>query len=103
MIWRTILLSMAAVLLCSCATARTGPDFAATSQSVGPPKAGNARIVLMREKAYAGVIDSGWTITLDGEPIGELKTGTFLYRDRPAGPHQLLVDQFPGVTRHDFA
>jgi hypothetical protein len=37
--------------------------------------------------------------------MGELKTGTFLYRDRPAGRHQLSVEEtgFPGVTRKDIS
>jgi hypothetical protein len=37
--------------------------------------------------------------------MGDLKTGTFLYLDRPTGSHQLSVDEsgFPGVTRKDVS
>jgi hypothetical protein len=68
-----------------------------------PPKAGYGRIVVFREKAYAGLIEQGWDIKLDGEPMNELKTGTFAYMDRPPGHHQLLSTEamFPGVTKRD--
>jgi hypothetical protein len=37
--------------------------------------------------------------------MGELKTGTYVYADRPAGRHQLSSAEafFPGVTQRDFA
>ncbi len=106
MIWRSVILGAAAALVVGCAApTREGAEFSAISQNIGPPKSGNARIVVMREKAYAGLVDHGWPVALDGQSMGELKTGTYLYLDRPAGPHQLSVDEwgFPGVTRHDFA
>ena len=33
-----------------------------------------------------------------------LKTGTYVYADRPSGPHQLTATEaaFPGVTRRDI-
>jgi hypothetical protein len=44
-------------------------------------------------------------IMLDGALMGELKTGTFLYVDRPIGKHQFSVEVsgFPGVTQHEFS
>jgi hypothetical protein len=36
-----------------------------------------------------GIGDTGWEIHVDGAPIGALKTGTFVYRDLPAGRRQL--------------
>jgi hypothetical protein len=73
-------------------------------QKVGPPKAGQARIVLLREKGYAGIADQGWDVKLDGGPLTDLKTGTYVYADRPAGRHQLSasLNLFPGVTQYDL-
>lgn len=64
-----------------------------------------ARIVVVRrEKGFFALGDSAFPIKLDGEPLGELATGSFAYLDRPAGPHQLSTDLWGwlGVTRHDF-
>ncbi len=42
---------------------------------------------------------------LDGEPIGKVIVGTYVYADRPAGRHQLVASEllFPGETKCDFA
>jgi hypothetical protein len=74
------------------------------SQKVGPPKAGQARIVVFREKAYGGLFDQGWDVKLNNEQLSELKTGTYVYADRPAGRHQLTstAPLFPGMTQHDI-
>jgi hypothetical protein len=99
------LLWVAAAVLLGCAPTREGAQFTAISQTVGPPKAGQSRIVVLRDKGFAGLIDYGYAVTLDGQPMGELKTGTFLYADAPAGRHELGVKvfSFPGETRHQFA
>lgn len=99
------MLAVAAAALSGCVTAREGVDYASMVQSAGAPKAGQGRIVVLREAGYGGLGDYGYAVTLDGAPMGELKTGTFLYLDRPAGRHQLSVEvtAFPGVTRHDFS
>jgi hypothetical protein len=92
---------LAAVLL-GCAT-QSGPPLSSLATLGAPPK-GIARIVVVRpEKGYFG-IDHAFPVKLDGEPLGELMTGTFAYLDRPAGPHQLSAEIWgsPGVTRHDF-
>jgi Protein of unknown function (DUF2846) len=72
----------------------------------GPPK-GMARIVVVRqEKGYKLMLgDRSFPVKLDGEPLGELATGTFAYLDRPEGSHQLSAEFWdsPGVTRRDFA
>jgi hypothetical protein len=93
---------IATTLLFGCA--RDGLDFASVSQTSGGPKNGQGRIVVLLEKGYGGVLDFGYPVSLDGEPMGELKTGTFLYRDRPAGRHELSVNQwdFPGVTKQEI-
>jgi hypothetical protein len=103
--WRVLVLSVVTAALSGCVTAREGVDFASVSRTAGGPKAGQGRIVVLREAGYAGLIDYGYAVTLDGEPMGELKTGTFLYLDRSAGRHQLSVDEsgFPGVTRNDIS
>jgi hypothetical protein len=91
-----------AALLVGCAT-QSGPPLSSLATLGGPPR-GMARIVVARrEKGYFG-IDHAFPVKLDGEPLGELMTGTFAYLDRPAGPHQLSSELWgsPGVTRHDF-
>jgi hypothetical protein len=102
--WRVAALSIVAVMMAGCATERNGVDFSAMTQKVGPPKAGQARIVVFREKAYGGIFDQGWDVKLDGEPMTDLKTGTYVYADRPAGRHQLTSTMalFPGVTQRDI-
>jgi hypothetical protein len=106
MLLRGLMLLMAAALLSGCeTTARSGLDYSETLRKVGPPKAGQARIVVLREKGYGGLADAGWGFSLDGTPFNDLKTGTYVYADRPAGPHQFVAEEagFPGVTRIDFS
>jgi hypothetical protein len=104
MLWRIAVLSIVAVIVSGCITARSGADFASMSQRAGPTKPGQARIVVFREQAYGGLFDQGWDVKLDGQPMGDLKTGTYVYADRPAGRHQLVseITGFPGVTRQDI-
>jgi hypothetical protein len=101
---RKVFALVATAVLFGCAAGRDGLDFASVSRTSGGPKNGQGRIVVLLQKGYGGLLDYGYPVSLDGEPMGELKTGTFLYRDRPAGRHELSVDQwdFPGVTRHDI-
>lgn len=100
---RWVLLSVIAIALAGCVTAG-GADYASLSQKIGAPKAGQARIVVFREKAFRGSLDGGYDIKLDGEPMKPLRTGTYFYVDRPAGKHQMTCDviMFPGTTRFDF-
>lgn len=105
MFWRGLVLAVAAVLLCGCETERNGLDYSGMMQKVGPPRAGQSRIVVLREKGYAGLTDPGWDIKLDGGPLTDLKTGTYVYTDRPAGEHQLSATAalFPGVSQRDIS
>lgn len=81
---------VAVALVAGCAgPTRTGASFDAVTKTLRAPKAGYARIIVLRDKAFPGLFDTGWMVHLDGAPMGDLKTGTFVYRDRPAGPHQL--------------
>lgn len=102
---RVTLLLLAAAVLFGCAPTRDGAQFASVTRTLGPPKAGHARIVVLRDKGFAGLVDYGYSVTLDNQPVGELKTGTFLYADAPTGRHELGVKvfSFPGDTRHEFA
>ena len=105
MIWRGVALLTIAALLTSCVTERTGADYARLIQKVGPPRPGQSRIVVLREKAYSGLADPGWDVKLDGVPMSDLKTGTYAYADRPAGQHQLsaTASLFPGVGQRDMS
>ncbi len=103
MLWRSIALLVTAVLLSGCVTERAGFDYAAVSQKIGAPKAGQSRIVVIQEKTSslgATVCD----IMLDGSPVGKLRLGTYVYADRPAGRHLLLATEvmFPGESKRDF-
>jgi hypothetical protein len=94
--------ALAAVLI-GCAT-QGGPPLSSLT-TLGAPPTGMARIVVVRqEKGYFGIGDRAFPIKLDGEPLGELMTGTVAYLDRPGGSHQLSAEFWdsPGVTRHDF-
>ena len=102
---RGVALVLGALLLCSCQTTeRTGLDYAAMTQRVGPPKAGQARIVMLREKTLS-IVDADSRFELDGVPIQGLKTGTYVYSDRPAGQHRFTASEggFPGTTEIDIA
>lgn len=102
--WRFAVLSVVAVVISGCVTTQNGADFTSLSQKIGPTKPGQARIVVFRERSM-GLIDPGWDVKLDGQLMGDLKAGTYVYADRPAGRHQLSseVAGFPGVTRQDIS
>ena len=88
--WRGSLVLAAVAVMAGCAgPTRTGATLDAVNKTAGAPKAGHARIVVMRPKAFGGIFDTGWEVRLDDSPMGDLKTGTFVYRDRPAGRHEL--------------
>jgi len=91
-------------MLTGCVTG-SGADYASLSQKIGAPKAGQARVVVFREKAFRGSLDGGYDIKLDGEQMKPLRTGTYFYADRPAGKHQMTCDvmMFPGTSRFDIA
>ena len=86
MYWRGVS-SLAAVPLLGCASERTGADYAAMTQKVGPPIAGQARIVVLREKGFSGIGDLGWDVKLDGGPLSDPNSGT----DRPANVHEIAA------------
>ena len=64
---------------------RTGAKL----DAIPPLKPGLSRIFVLRDRAYGGIFDTGWQAYLDEAPMGDLKTGTFVYLDRPPGSHRL--------------
>jgi Protein of unknown function (DUF2846) len=105
MFWRGVFVLLVAALLSGCETERNGLDYSGMMQKIGPPRAGHSRIVVLREKGYAGITDPGWDVRLDGGPMADLKTGTYVYVDRPAGQHQISATaaMFPGVSQRDIS
>ncbi len=102
---RWVIVLIAAAALAGCASGRDGAEFASITQTLGAPKSGQARIVVMREKGFTGLVDSGYAVTIDNRPMGgELKTGTFIYVDAAAGRHELGAKAFafPGDTRREL-
>jgi hypothetical protein len=103
--FRNLWVVVAAALLFGCTGTREGLDFGAVSQMNGTPKKGQGRLVLVRETQVTGSMDGGYPVSLDGQPMGDLKTGTFLVRDIPAGRHELKVSSwaFPGETKQEVS
>jgi hypothetical protein len=100
--WRVGAWCVLAVLISGCVTDSGGPDFASMTQRVGAPRAGQARIVLLRESSIKlGSFD----VKLDGTPLTGLKSGTYVYADIAAGTHRLSADEimFPGTTQQEIA
>ena len=90
MFWRSVSVLLFAVVLGGCETERNGLDYSAMTQKIGPPAAGRSRIVVLREKGYGGITDPGWDVKLDGGPMADLKTGTYVYARSSCGPAPAL-------------
>lgn len=99
--WRGLLLSIVAVLLSGCVTARTGFDYSAIMRKVGPPPPGQARLVMLSEQRSANSVHC--ELMVDGVATSKLTPGTYVYADRPAGRHQIVATEalFAGETRQD--
>jgi hypothetical protein len=98
LLWRLLLTSLVA----GCA-GQSGPALDSLT-TMAAPASGTARIVVMRtEKGFFGIGDRSFGIKLDGESMGDLMTGTFVWADRPAGRHQVTADlwDIQGVTRYE--
>jgi hypothetical protein len=99
MLWRLALM----LLLAGCTAGQSGPALESLT-TMAAPAGGTARIVVLRpENGFFGAGDRSFGIKLDGEAMGDLMTGTFVFADRPAGQHQVAADlwDFPGVSRYD--
>jgi hypothetical protein len=104
---RSVGLLSVVVCLSACAGTRTGADYAAVAQKVGPPRPGQSRIVVLEPKP-SGALGLSYTVCevqLDGSSIGRLKPGTYVYADRPAGRHHLLATEalFPDDSRLELS
>src|SRR5512139_3609644 len=84
------------LLVAACGTARTGATFNELNRKSGGPGS-KARVVIVRDKDLL-MLNGGWQVYLDGAAMGDLKTGTFVYRDILPGSHALMFS-VPG----DFA
>jgi hypothetical protein len=105
MLGRGIALVASALLLSGCMTAKVGTDYAAISQKIGPPKAGQSRVVvLQRKRDGLSMSLCACEVRVDGSPMGKVLVGTYAYADLPAGTHQLTATElmFPGESRRDF-
>lgn len=94
-----------ALLLSGCVSDSVGTDYAAIAQKVGPPRPGQSRIVVLQEqRKNLSMALCACDMKLDGNPIGKVTYGTYVFADRPAGQHQLVAGEvlFPGETRYDF-
>jgi Protein of unknown function (DUF2846) len=83
--WRLPVALTVAAAVAGCAPMRTG----ATLDAIAPLKPGLARVFVLRDRAFGDIFDTGWQAYLDETPMGNLKTGMFVYLDRPPGPHRL--------------
>jgi hypothetical protein len=105
MLSRGVALWAGAILLSGCVSDGVGTDYAAVVQKVGPPRAGQSRIVVFQEKRKGlSVAICACDMKLDGNPIGQVAAGTYVYADRAAGRHELVAGEtlFPGETKRDF-
>lgn len=105
MLRRAALLLAVGVMLVGCVTNQVGTDFASVSKKVGPPRAGHSRIVLLQDKRNGlSMAICACEVKLDGAPLGKVVAGKYVYADRPAGRHQLLVTElmFPGDTKREI-
>jgi hypothetical protein len=105
MFGRGVALLAAAMLLSGCVSDGIGTDYASVAQKIGPPKSGRSRIVVLQEKRKGlSMALCACDMKIDGEPIGKVLVGTYVYADRPAGRHQLVASEilFPGETKRDF-
>lgn len=92
------------IVLAGCAAPLSGIYFADRMQTIGPPKAGQSRVVVFQENAKGSNFEkTACDVKLDGTLLGKLPPGTYVYADRPAGKHQLMVteDLFPGDTTRE--
>lgn len=78
----------ATLLVAACGTARTGATFNDLNKKAGGPGS-KSRVVILRDKDLL-MLDGAWQVYLDGTAMGDLKTGTFVYRDIAPGSHTLM-------------
>jgi len=102
MFWRGAVLLVAAMMMSGCVTEQSGAPVP-MAQTNSLPRTGQGRIVLLRERGYMGMA-VGWEVKVDGQSMVDLKNGTYISADLPAGRHQLTstLFGFPGTTERDI-
>ncbi|UFZ06012.1 DUF2846 domain-containing protein [Bradyrhizobium ontarionense] len=92
-----------AFLVSGCLTGKEGTEYAVVSQKIGSPRPGHSRIVIMSLKD-SWLDRTSCDAKVDGVALSRLLPGTYVYLDRPAGPHHLVATQtlFPGDSILDF-
>jgi hypothetical protein len=103
MIRRGAWVSAALLLLSGCVTG-SGTDYAGLAKKLGPPTAGQSRIVVLQEKRSNLVSYCICDMKVDGADIGKVKIATFIYADRPAGVHVLTADEllYAGQSKREI-
>jgi hypothetical protein len=93
------------VLVASTTAASVLCVLGASAEPLGPPPAGKARIVVFRPDSLGGSIGRSWPVKLDGQALGDVKAGSFIYADRASGRHMLSLEMFdfPGVSRQGIS
>ncbi len=91
-----VLLCLAAGLS-GCVTV-SGSNYSTVVQKAGAPAAGMSRVVLYPADAAATL-----PLQLDGVMLGEIKVGTFMYRDVPPGSHEIVAESYQKLHRYSFA
>ncbi len=89
----TLMALCGALVVAGCGPTRDGATLSTLNKKIGGPGS-RSRIVVIRDKDIT-VFDVGWKVYLDGAVMGDLKTGTFVYRDARSGPHKLMFSR-PG-------
>jgi hypothetical protein len=92
-----------AFLVSGCLTGKEGTEYAVVSQKIGSPRPGQSRVVIMSLKD-SWLDRTSCDAKVDGVALSRLLPGTYVYVDRPAGPHHLVATQtlFPGDSVLDF-
>lgn len=102
--WSALLLA-AGAMLAGCVSDQVGTDFASVSKKIGPPRAGQSRVVFLQDKRNGlSMAFCACEVKLDGAPMGKVLAGKYAYADRPAGRHDILVTElmFPGDTKREI-
>ena len=101
--WRAVAGLGLALLVSGCLTGKEGTEYAVMAQKIGAPRSGQSRIVIMSQKD-AWLDRTSCDAKVDGVALNRLLPGTYVYIDRPAGPHHLVATQilFPGDSSLDF-
>lgn len=99
----TMVVLCSALVVAGCGPERTGATLGDLNKKIGGPGS-RSRVVVIRDKDLT-IIDTGWKVYLDGAVMGDLKTGTFVYRDTRPGPHKLMFSRpgdFSRASVQDF-